>query len=46
MIVCSGYAELPELKARLAGLPLLPKPWDAKILSRLMEEHFSVNNRV
>jgi len=46
VIVCSGYAELPELKARLAGLPLLPKPWDAKILSRLMQEHFPVNNRV
>ncbi len=43
-IVCSGYAELPDLKTRLVGLPLLPKPWDAKILSRLMQENFPVSN--
>jgi DNA-binding NtrC family response regulator len=41
VIVCSGYAELPELKSRLKGLPLLPKPWDAKKLSMLMEEAFA-----
>lgn len=40
LIVCSGYAELPELKQKLAGLPLLPKPWSPEKLARLMEEHF------
>lgn len=36
VIVCSGYAELPELRAKLDGLPMLAKPWNAKELSRLM----------
>ena len=44
VIVCSGYAELPELKSRLTGLPLLPKPWDAAVLDRLMQENFPVGN--
>jgi len=44
IIVCSGYAELPELKSRLKGLPLLPKPWDARKLSRLMQEAFAGSN--
>ncbi len=39
-IVCSGYAELPEVKARLAGLPLLAKPWTAQKLTHLMKETF------
>lgn len=44
VIVCSGYAELPEFKSRLKNLPLLPKPWDAKRLSKLMRETFSANS--
>jgi ActR/RegA family two-component response regulator len=40
IIVCTGYAELPEVKTRLKGLPLLPKPWTAHKLSSLMEETF------
>jgi len=44
VIVCSGYAELPEIKSRLKDLPLLPKPWDANRLSKLMRETFSVNS--
>lgn len=40
LIVCSGYAELPEIKARLSGLPLLPKPWNAARLSSLIETVF------
>lgn len=39
-IVCSGYAELPELKAKLGGLPLLAKPWSPQKLQKLMEQHF------
>jgi DNA-binding response OmpR family regulator len=46
LIVCSGYAELPELKARLRGLPMLPKPWNAQKLDALMEETFGVSNCV
>ncbi|AYD01584.1 response regulator [Neorhizobium sp. NCHU2750] len=42
VIICSGYAELPELKSRLAGLPLLPKPWNVQKLDRLMQETFGV----
>ena len=40
LIVCSGYAELPELKAKLAGLPLIAKPWNPQKMSMLMDEHF------
>ncbi|MFN7023863.1 MAG: response regulator [Pseudorhizobium sp.] len=40
LIICSGYAELPELKAKLAGLPLLAKPWSHHKLAALMEKHF------
>jgi DNA-binding response OmpR family regulator len=40
IIVCTGYAELPEVKTRLKGLPLLPKPWTPHKLSALMEETF------
>ncbi len=40
VIVCSGYAELPELKQKLAGLPLLPKPWSPRRLERLLAEVF------
>jgi DNA-binding response OmpR family regulator len=39
-IVCSGYAELPELKRRLNGVPLLPKPWSPEALSGLMKATF------
>ncbi|KEQ08414.1 MAG: response regulator [Alphaproteobacteria bacterium] len=41
LIVCSGYAELPELKSKLAGLPLLAKPWSPQKLAKLMDKHFS-----
>lgn len=39
-IVCSGYAELPDLKARLAGTPLIAKPWNPEKLERLVSEVF------
>lgn len=41
VIVCSGYAELPELKARLDGVPLLPKPWSPEGLRRLVTNIFT-----
>jgi len=44
VIVCSGYAELPELKSRLDGMPLLPKPWNAQRLDRLIEETFGITS--
>lgn len=40
VIVCSGYAELPEVKQKLAGLPLMPKPWNPKRLGRLLSDVF------
>ncbi len=40
VIVCSGYAELPELKQKLSGLPLLPKPWNPQRLERLLSDVF------
>lgn len=36
VIVCSGYAELPEVKARLEGVPLLGKPWMPETLDALV----------
>jgi two-component SAPR family response regulator len=44
VIICSGYAELPELKGRLKGLPMLPKPWNAQKLNRMMEETFGASS--
>lgn len=40
VIVCSGYAELPEVKSKLSGLPLIAKPWAASKLSRMTSEIF------
>lgn len=40
LIVCSGYAELPELKTRLAGMPLIAKPWSPARLEQLVTEVF------
>ena len=45
VIVCSGYAELPELKQKLAGLPLMPKPWNPQKLGRLLSEVFETAGR-
>lgn len=37
-IVCSGYVELPDVKSRLKGLPLLSKPCSPdKLLSTMKE---------
>lgn len=41
VIVCSGYAELPELKAKLDGIPLLPKPWNPQQLQALVAKVFA-----
>ncbi|MGF9564313.1 response regulator [Neorhizobium sp. JUb45] len=40
VIVCSGYAELPELKQKLTGLPLLAKPWNPQKLDLLLNDVF------
>lgn len=40
VIVCSGYVELPELRARLNGVPMLGKPWRPEKLDSLMREVF------
>lgn len=44
VIVCSGYADLPEVKERLKGLPMLPKPWNVQKLDSLMAETFGVRS--
>lgn len=45
LIVCSGYAELPEVRARLAELPMLPKPWNPQKLTALMADVFAIGAR-
>ncbi|MGE7368423.1 response regulator [Neorhizobium sp. NPDC001467] len=45
VIVCSGYAELPELKQKLTGLPLLPKPWSPQKLAHLLGDVFASASR-
>jgi DNA-binding NtrC family response regulator len=40
VIVCSGYAELPGLKARLSGIPLIAKPWNPDKLAQLVSDVF------
>ncbi|WJH40347.1 response regulator [Aliirhizobium terrae] len=44
VIVCSGYAEIPEIKGQLEGMAMLSKPWNAQKLDRLMRETFGVKN--
>ena len=38
VIVCSGYAELPEIRSKLADLPLIAKPWSPQALTRRIDE--------
>lgn len=40
VIICSSHTDLPELKNRLKGLPMLPKPWNPQKLNRLVEQTF------
>ena len=37
-IVCSGYVDLPDIKSRLNGVPMLPKPCNPDRLLALMQE--------
>ncbi|WP_301557745.1 response regulator [Rhizobium sp. SSA_523] len=41
VIVCSGYAELPEVKSKLAGVPLIAKPWSPDKMERLVADVFN-----
>nr|WP_252193272.1 response regulator [Rhizobium sp. CSW-27] len=45
LIVCSGYAELPQVKARLGSLPLIAKPWSPERLDALMAQTFQADTR-
>ncbi|MCT7668168.1 response regulator [Shinella kummerowiae] len=39
LVVCSGYAELPDTRTELTDIVLLPKPCDLKVLqARLAEQ--------
>lgn len=44
VIVCSGYADLPELKNRLDGVTMLPKPWNVQKLNSVMQRTFGAPN--
>ena len=44
IIVCSGYAELPEIRSKLADLPLIAKPWSPQALTRRIDE--ALNTRM
>ncbi|MDO1582987.1 response regulator [Rhizobium oryzicola] len=46
VIICSGYADLPDMKDKLAFLPLLPKPWSPDELNVLMVETFQFHQNV
>lgn len=39
LVVCSGYAELPDTRTELTDIVLLPKPCDLRVLqARLAEQ--------
>lgn len=40
-IVCSGYVDLPEIRQRLAGTPMLPKPCNPQKMLAMLEGMFS-----
>ena len=40
VIVCSGYADIPNLREKLGDTPTLPKPCSPRTLAGLMREHF------
>ena len=46
VIVCSGYVELPELKTRLQGVPLLAKPWCPERLDILVSNILNATSTV
>jgi len=41
LVVCSGYAELPETQADLSTVVLLPKPCDLALLQRRLAEQLA-----
>lgn len=40
VIVCSGYADLPDMRERLEGIPFLAKPYDAAAVAKQVQEDF------
>lgn len=44
LVVCSGYAELPETKSDLSHVALLPKPCDFNVLKNRLLEQISVSS--
>ena len=43
LVVWSGYAELPDMRTELAGVVLLPKPCDLKMLLPRLAEQFAAS---
>ena len=43
LVVCSGYAGLPDMRTELAGVVLLPKPCDLKMLQARLAEQFAAS---
>ena len=45
LVVCSGYAELPDTRTDLAGVVLLPKPCDLRVLQARLAEQIAAASR-
>jgi DNA-binding NtrC family response regulator len=43
-VICSGYAEIPGVRAQLDGLTVVSKPCDFDNLSRVLANEFSLTN--
>ena len=41
-VICSGYAEVPGVRAQLDGLTVVSKPCDFDNLSRVLANEFSL----
>jgi DNA-binding response OmpR family regulator len=44
VVLCSGYADLPDIKAQLDDIPMLGKPCNNDSLKALMRARFPVGN--
>jgi len=45
LVVCSGYAELPDTRGELSNIVLLPKPCDLKVMKARLLEQIAAGSR-